>query len=99
MKFTIKKDNLVRLIEEETRKVIKEGDMKRFKDMCITGLDHKNGRIVKVDAAGNEIKDPNQEVTEIDGEVACKFNPGGAKDLDRVKIVTFKQYRNGVDLK
>ena len=99
MKFTIKKDNLVRLIEEETRKVLNEGEMQRFKEMCVNGMKHKMGRIVKVDAAGREIKDPNQEVTEIDGEVACKFNPGGAKDLERTKIVTYKQYRKGVDLK
>lgn len=96
MKFTIKKDNLVRLIQEETRKVLNK---EKFIDMCITGMKHKMGRIVKVDKAGNEIKDPNQEVTEIDGEVACKFNPGGAKDLERTKIVTFTQYNAGVDLK
>ena len=99
MKFTIKKDNLVRLIQEETRKVLNEGDMERFKDMCITGMKDKLGRIVKVDKAGNEIKDRNQEVTEIDGEVACKFNPGGAKDLENTKIVTYTQYKAGKDLK
>ena len=49
MKFTIKKDNLVRLIQEETRKVLNEGDMERFKDMCITGMKDKLGRIVKVE--------------------------------------------------
>ena len=91
MKFTIKKDNLVRLIQEETRKVLNEGEMQRFKEMCITGMKHKNGRIIKVDKAGKEIKDPNQEVTEIDGHVACKFNPDPA-NLDRVKIVTYNQY-------
>ncbi len=46
MKLTIKKENLIRVIREETRKIIKESE-DLFRGQCDPGLDHLGGRIVR----------------------------------------------------